>query len=113
GTAVHGVEVRIPGAGPIGVGYLQRPGERLLELHTVTARETFADNGLPIDTVITLAPGDLTLTATPIAHAPVVLVAADGRVSQFPRAWVSVTTADGRSGTGWMEWNRNAGTVSP
>jgi hypothetical protein len=28
-------------------------------------------------------------------------------VSQFPRAWVSVSTADGRSGVGWVEWNRN------
>ncbi|CNJ73253.1 putative aminoglycoside phosphotransferase [Mycobacterium tuberculosis] len=40
-------------------------------------------------------------------QAPVSLTAPDGRVSQFPRAWVSVTTADGRTGVGWMEWNRN------
>ena len=40
-------------------------------------------------------------------HAPVLLTATDGRVSQFPRAWATVTTADGRTGVGWLEWNRN------
>ncbi len=35
------------------------------------------------------------------------LVAKDGRVSQFPRVWATVNTADGRTGVGWMEWNRN------
>jgi len=28
-------------------------------------------------------------------------------VSQFPRAWARIATADGRSGVGWVEWNRN------
>lgn len=37
------------------------------------------------------------------------LTAPDGRVSQFPRAWVTVRTADGRTGIGWLEWNRNVG----
>ncbi|OOK64384.1 hypothetical protein BZL29_8275 [Mycobacterium kansasii] len=37
------------------------------------------------------------------------LAAVDGRVSQFPRAWVAVSTHDGRSGVGWLEWNRNQG----
>ncbi|PQM48247.1 hypothetical protein C1Y40_01540 [Mycobacterium talmoniae] len=109
GTHLHGVDIRIPGAGPIGVGYVQKTGERLIELQTVTARETFADNGLPITTVVGLQPGEITVTAEVVAHAPVRLVASDGRISQFPRAWVSVSTADGRSGVGWMEWNRNRG----
>jgi hypothetical protein len=30
-------------------------------------------------------------------------------VSQFPRAWASINTADGRTGVGWVEWNRNLG----
>lgn len=108
GTHLHGVDIRIPGTGPIGIGYLQQPDQPLIELEAFTARETFADNGLPVRTVLTLAPGTLTLTADVVAHAPVQLVAADGRVSQFPRAWVSVTTGDGRSGVGWLEYNRNA-----
>ena len=32
GTHVHGVDIRIPGAPPIGIGYAQRPGEALVEL---------------------------------------------------------------------------------
>ena len=39
GTHVHGVHIRIPGAPPIGIGYLQRPGAALVDLQAVTARE--------------------------------------------------------------------------
>ncbi|MBX5485265.1 MAG: phosphotransferase [Mycolicibacterium hassiacum] len=106
GTRVHGVDLRIPGAPPIGVGYLQPSGAPLVELQAVTARETFADNGLPVSTVLHLQPGDLELTLRVRAHAPVLLTATDGRISDFPRAWVDVSTADGRTGVGWAEWNR-------
>ena len=54
GTHIHGVDIRIPGAPPIGVGYLQRPGQPLVELQTVTARETFGDNGLPQATTLSV-----------------------------------------------------------
>ena len=52
GTHLHGVDIRIPGAPPIGVGYLQRAGRPLIELQAVTARETFGDNGLPQATTL-------------------------------------------------------------
>lgn len=107
GTHLHGVDIRIPGAPPLGIGYVQPPGEPLIELQTVTARETFADNALPVETTLTLAPGDVTVTAEVRAHAPVLLTSPDGRISHFPRAWATVTTADGRKGVGWLEWNRN------
>ena len=32
--------------------------------------------------------------------------APDGRLSLFPRAMCRVHAADGRSGSGWVEWNR-------
>jgi Ecdysteroid kinase-like family len=107
GCHVHGVEIRIPGAPPMSIGYIQQPGEPLIELQAVTARETFADNGLPLQTTLTLSPGDLTATIDIRGHAPVLLTSPDGRVSHFPRAWATVTTADGRTGVGWLEWNRN------
>lgn len=107
GTHLHGVDIRIPGAPPIGIGYVQREGAPLVELQTVQARETFGDNGLPLQTTLTLAPGDVTATVDVRGHAPVLLRSSDGRVSHFPRAWVDVTTADGRRGVGWVEWNRN------
>ena len=107
GTHVHAVELRIPGFDGIGIGYVQRVGRPLLELQGVQAREVFADNELPVSAGLHLAPDGLALEALVVAHAPVRLDADDGRVAQFPRAWVSVRTADGRTGVGWMEWNRN------
>jgi hypothetical protein len=88
-------------------GYRQRAGEPLVELQSVVARETFGDNDLPIDTDLELDRGDIVASFDVRGHAPVLLRATDGRVSRFPRAWGTVTTADGRTGAGWMEWNRN------
>jgi hypothetical protein len=107
GCHVHGVEIRIPGAPRMGVGYVQQPGEPLVEAQTVTARETFADTGLPLATELTVTPGTLTASVDICGHAPVRLTSPGGRVSHFPRAWATVTTADGRTGVGWLEWNRN------
>jgi hypothetical protein len=107
GTHLHGVDLRIPGAPPIGIGYLQRAGAALTELSTFAAQETFALNGLPVSTTLTMKPGDVVVTAAVVGHAPVRLQSFDGRISQFPRAWAAITTADGRRGVGWLEWNRN------
>jgi hypothetical protein len=110
GTHLHGVDMRIPGIPPFGIGYIQREGEPLIELQAVIAREVFADDELPVSTELTLVPGgsgELVATAEIVGHAPVRLTSPDGRVSLFPRAWASVSTADGRRGVGWLEWNRN------
>jgi aminoglycoside phosphotransferase (APT) family kinase protein len=107
GTHLHGVDLRIPGVSPMGVGYIQSPEGALVELQAVTARETFGDNDLPITTELVLKPGDVTATVRIKGHAPVLLTAMDGRLSHFPRAWATVATADGRTGVGWLEWNRN------
>lgn len=106
GTHVHGLDLRIPGAPPLAAGYVQRTGE-VVELQTVVARETFGANELPLGTTLELTPGDLTATVEVRGHAPVLLTSPDGRVSRFPRAWATVTTTDGRTGVGWLEWNRN------
>ncbi|WP_183472405.1 phosphotransferase [Mycolicibacterium iranicum] len=107
GTHVHGVEILIPGAPPLSAGYVQRDGEALVELSTVRARTLFGDNGLPVSAELDYLPAGVTAAIDVQGHAPVGLTSADGRVSQFPRAWGSVTTADGRTGIGWIEWNRN------
>jgi len=108
GTHLHGVDMRIPGTPPIGLGYRQRAGEPLVELQTVVARETFGDDDLPLGTTLEFGAEDVVVASIDVAgHAPVLLTSSDGRVSQFPRAWASVTTADGRNGVGWIEWNRN------
>lgn len=107
GTHLHGVNIRIPGVPGFSVGYVQDHDGKVTELDMVSSREAFGDNGLPLIATLSLDPGEITATLDVRGHAPVVLTAADGRVSQFPRAWVGVSTADGRSGVGWMEWNRN------
>lgn len=48
----------------------------------------------------------LDLSIEPLAFAPVLLVAADGRRARFPRALARFTDADGRAGGGWVEWNQ-------
>jgi len=108
GTHLHGVNIRIPGAPTFSVGYVQGgPDKDVTELETVASREAFGANGLPLDATLTLNPGEISADVEVRGHAPVRLTADDGRVSQFPRAWASIRTADGRSGVGWVEWNRN------
>lgn len=49
---------------------------------------------------------DLYLAAEPVAWAPVLLTASDGRTSRFPRALMRYTSGDGRTGAGWFELNQ-------
>ena len=109
GTQLHGVNIRIPGAPAFSIGYCQDAEGTVTELQTVESRESFGANGLPLGAALTLNPGEITADVEVRGHAPVRLTAADGRVSQFPRAWGTVRTADGRGGVGWVEWNRNLG----
>ncbi len=107
GTHLHGVDLQIPGMAPVSVGYVQSPGHPLVETTSVAADSEFADDGLPLRSTLVIRPGPVTVIAETIGHAPVRLVSPEGRVSLFPRAWVAVRTDDGRSGVGWLEWNRN------
>jgi hypothetical protein len=107
GTHVHGVNIRIPGVPGFSVGYVQDSGGNVVELDAVNTREAFDANGLPLDATLVLNPAELTANVEVQGNAPVRLTATDGRVSQFARAWVSVATTDGRTGVGWIEWNRN------
>ena len=110
GTHLHGVNIRIPGAPTFSVGYVQEadgPHVNVTELQTVDSREAFGTNGLPLQATLIFEPGGIAADVDVRGHAPVRLTAADGRVSQFPRAWAAISTADGRTGVGWVEWNRN------
>jgi hypothetical protein len=109
GTHLHGVNIRIPGAPRFSIGYIQGTDGNVIDLDTVDSREAFGANGLPLDAALILNPGEITANLHVRGHAPVLPTASDGRVSQFPRAWVTVSTADGRNGVGWVEWNRNLG----
>ncbi len=106
GTRFHGVEFRLPGTPPIGVGYLQPPEGGVVELDSVSASELAGPDGLITSAEIVL--GELTLRVEPLAFGPLRLEAPDGRVSEFPRAMCRVLAGDGRTGVAWVEWNRNA-----
>jgi len=106
GTRLHGVEFRLPGAPPVGIGYCQPPDGGVLELDVVRAREQPTTEGLIEQAQISF--GELEVEVHPLAFGPLLLTSPDGRTSQFPRAMCSVRTADGRAGVAWVEWNRNA-----
>ncbi len=107
GTRLHALDLRIPGAPRIGVGYTQSPDGEVTELEAVTADENIADDGLPSSATLALSPGDLAIEIEPVGFGPLRLADDDGRVAQFLRAWCRIRTADGRTGVGWVEWNRN------
>jgi hypothetical protein len=104
GTHTH--TVTIPEMKGFGVGYVQRGGE-VTEIETATASEDVARNGLIANASISSSPPELATDIEPLAFGALRLEAPDGRVSHFPRAMCRVSTADGRSGLGWIEWNRN------
>ncbi|MEA2124107.1 MAG: hypothetical protein QOI80_889 [Solirubrobacteraceae bacterium] len=102
GTHTHTVTVaEMPG---LAVGYVQRDGA-VTEIQTGSTSEAVAESGLI--THATVVGGELTTEIEPLAYGALRLEAPDGRVSHFPRAMCRVSTPDGRSGVGWIEFNRN------
>jgi hypothetical protein len=103
GTHTHAVAIpQLPG---FGVGYVQQ-GETIAEITSVDASEEVAGNGLTERARIVSGPDELEVDVEPLGFGALRLVAPDGRVSHFPRAMCRVRAADGRTGTGWVEWNR-------
>jgi hypothetical protein len=103
GTHTHAVALpEMPG---FGVGYVQRAGE-LKEIQTVGAEHEPGAGGLFGQSSIVSSPPALELDVEPVAFGPLRLEAPDGRLSFFPRAMCRVKAADGRRGTGWIEWNQ-------
>jgi hypothetical protein len=68
----------------------------------VTGETLLGEEGLPVAASLHL--GELVLAVTPLGHAPVLLVAPDGRSSRLPRSLCRFETPDSRSGVGWTEW---------
>lgn len=99
GRRFHGVVLPFPHT----TGYVGQPGS----LDSVTAGTAIADldgEGLARSATVTL--GALELAVEPVAWAPILLTAPDGRISRFPRALARFTAADGTPGYGWLELNQ-------
>lgn len=104
GTRFHATSVDMDGTPVFGTGYIQPPGGPMAGTDVAIRSEELGPEGLP--TTATWQIADLEMTHQPVAFAPVLLTAADGREDRFPRAWTTVTTADGRTGHTWTEWNQ-------
>ena len=107
GTRFHGTSVDIDGAAVYGTGYVQPPSGAMAGTDQVARSQTLGLEGLPSEGRWQI--GELDLRVEPVAFAPVLLTAADGRVSRFPRAWTRFVASDGRIGHGWTEWNQPQG----
>jgi hypothetical protein len=103
GSFVHAARSIIPGLELFATGYTVAPDG-------VLTAATVVENAVDVDaeqlpTAARQRIGDVAFTTEPVGHAPILLVAPDGRESRFPRAMCRYTTADGRAGTGWTEYN--------
>ena len=105
GTRIHGADIRIPGS-RLPLGYVQQPSGQVTTVDGLDVTEDEDADGLPTAARARMAPTGLDLAIEPVAFAPLVLTATDGRISRFPRAMVRFTATDGRAGTGWIEWNQ-------
>ena len=104
GTRVHVADIRMPDLS-VGLGYLQRHGS-VTPVGTLAVHESLGEEGIPVGADILVEPGPLHLYVEPRWFAPALLVSPDGRQSRFPRACARFRCADGRSGSGWIEWNQ-------
>ena len=114
GTRVHLADIRIPGM-PTFFGYIQTPGA-VNPVTALSVTEDVGEHGFPSASRIEIAAApahDLVIDVNPVAFGPVLLRNDDGRTSRFPRAMVRCRTADGRPGSGWIEWNQPDATPPP
>lgn len=103
GTRFH-ASIRFPEPGRA-IGYTAAPNGPAEA--TVACRVDDAPpgpHGFPPSATVTL--DDLTLAATPIGWAPVLVTAEDGRTSRWARAAIRARADDGRRGVGWIEFNQ-------
>ena len=107
GARVHAVQIRLPGAGEFGVGYVQSADGEPRELESVGATEEVAPDGLITGARLDLQPAGIALDVEPLAFGALRLVSPDGRTTSFPRAMCRFRTDDGGAGLGWAEWNLN------
>ena len=105
GTRIHGADIRIAGS-RLPLGYVQHSATGVATIEALDVTEELGPFGMPTSARARVDPGGLDLAIEPLAYGPLVLTASDGRVSRFPRAAARFTADDGRTGTGWIEWNQ-------
>jgi hypothetical protein len=103
GSFVHAARSIIPGLDLFATGYTVDPGGKLTPTDDIDNAVDIDGEKLPLAARQRI--GAVPFTTEPVGHAPVLLVAPDGREARFPRALCRYTADDGRVGTGWTEYN--------
>jgi hypothetical protein len=104
GTRFHAAGTTVDGVPVWSQGFTVPPDGELRPVEgysytTDTGREDLPERS-------SFAMGGVALEAEAVAHAPLLLVAPDGREGRFPRALCRFTRDDGVAGWGWTEWNQ-------
>jgi hypothetical protein len=103
GTFVHAARSIIPNLDIFATGYTVDATGVLTPAAVVENSVDIDDEKIP--TAARQQIGDVAFTTEPVGHAPILLVAPDGRETRFPRAMCRYTTSAGVVGTGWTEYN--------
>lgn len=103
GSFVHAARSIIPDLEIFGTGYTVAPDGVLTEATRIDNEVDIDDEKIP--TAARQRIGEVEFTTEPVGHAPILLVAPDGRETRFPRAMCRYTTPAGLIGTGWTEYN--------
>jgi hypothetical protein len=104
GTAFHAADIRFGGSS-VGFGYVVDAHGRSTPATRICVTEELDRDLVPTDARIAIEPGALEVSMVPIAVSPIVFVSDDGRVSRMTRVLCRYSTPDGRTGSGWTEWN--------
>jgi len=97
----------VPESSPFSIGYVQRPGAEPEGVAHAAVAPIVGPQGIPVGASLSIGGADFTVD--PVAWAPVLLRAPDGRLSRFPRAAARFVSADGIAGVGWIELNQPQG----
>ena len=104
GSYFHAARSIIPNLDVFATGYTIEPSGMLTDVDADVHNFVVTD-AASLPTSAQQRIGSIAFTTEPVGHAPILLVAPDGRETRFPRALCKYTTEDGRSGTGWTEYN--------
>lgn len=102
GTRIHSV---VMDGMDFAFGYVQK-GEEITELSRGASEAEYDGDGRMTGARIRLEDVDLEFTVTPTAYANLLLTSAEGKVAHFVRAMADFAASDGRTGRGWIEWER-------
>ncbi len=103
GTWWHCARSIIPKVDIFQAGYVISPDMTLTPVESVGVEYSLDADQLPRSG--TLKVGDLALNWEVQLAAPILLVSPEGKQSRFPRSMCRFNTADGREGSGWIEFN--------